>query len=182
VIKGPPWIAVVDVHYHEPAATAACVVLESWTAEHPVLQVTAHIDRVLPYEPGHFYRRELPCITAVLQKLPRVPDIIVVDGYAWLGELTKPGLGAHVHSALAAAVPVVGIAKTHFASGVAVREVLRGRSQRPLYVSAAGLEVDAAAEWVRGMHGGGRIPTALRLVDRLCRQGGDPSPSTADPA
>ena len=47
--------------------------------------------------------------------------------------------------------------------------VLHGSSERPLYVTAIGCDVDDAAENVRAMHGPYRIPTMLRLADSLAR-------------
>jgi deoxyribonuclease V len=63
---------------------------------------------------------------------------------------------------------VVGVAKTRF-EGAPAAEVLRGRSARPLFVSAIGLEVELVADLVRGMHGADRRPTLLAAVDRACR-------------
>jgi deoxyribonuclease V len=75
-----------------------------------------------------------------------------------------------LHEALGGAVPVVGVAKTRFASAAAV-DVVRGDSQKPLFVTAAGVDVEWAAEQVKRMHGPYRIPTLLKRVDQLCRQG-----------
>ncbi|PKN30756.1 MAG: endonuclease V, partial [Deltaproteobacteria bacterium HGW-Deltaproteobacteria-21] len=48
-------------------------------------------------------------------------------------------------------------------------EVFRGRSKSPLYVTAAGMDPSEAAGHIRSMHGGHRIPTLLKQVDRLSR-------------
>jgi deoxyribonuclease V len=64
--------------------------------------------------------------------------------------------------------PVVGVAKSRFDGARAV-EVYRGGSIRPLYVSAAGLDPEEAAEKIRSMHGRHRVPTLLKRVDRLAR-------------
>lgn len=167
--KDEEQIAVVDVHYGVSGATAACVILAAWEAERPVLEVTADIERVLPYESGNFYRRELPCITTVLDKLPRKPNVVVIDGYVWLGEESRAGLGAHLHETMGGKIAVVGVAKSFYPFGKDVAEVWRAQSKRPLYISAAGMNLSTAADWVRKMHGGSRIPTALRRVDQLCR-------------
>jgi deoxyribonuclease V len=66
-------------------------------------------------------------------------------------------------------VPVIGVAKTAFRSASHAAEVHRGRSARPLYVTAAGMSVAAAARLVEQMRGPFRIPDALRLADRLAR-------------
>jgi deoxyribonuclease V len=165
-------IACVDVDYRDEGAVAACVVFRSWPDEAPASESTERIASVAPYQPGQFYKRELPCLLAVLRAvLARGPlEAVVVDGYVWLGE-GRPGLGAHLHEALEEKVPVIGVAKTRFASARDAREVVRGDSERPLFVTAAGVDVEAAAERVRSMHGPYRVPTLLRRVDQLCRSG-----------
>ncbi len=116
------------------------------------------------YEPGAFYRRELPCLLEVLARGP-CPNVIVVDGYVWLGD-GKPGLGGHLHAAMGGIV--VGVAKTQYLSAPAV-PVLRGTSRSPLFVTAAGVEPEVAASWIEDMHGPYRVPTLLRQVDALAR-------------
>ena len=49
--------------------------------------------------------------------------------------------------------------------------VLRGRSARPLYITAAGMPVKEAADLVIHMAGPFRRPDALRRVDVLARTG-----------
>lgn len=164
-------IAFLDVHYRNGGGRAACALAESWTDAAPVATFAADIPEALPYEPGCFYRRELPCLQAVLRLLPDVPDVLVIDGYVWLDSHGKPGLGAHLHQ-VADGTPVVGIAKTSFrgleGSGL-VELVYRGKSTKPLYVTAAGLDVRTAAHAVAHMHGEHRIPTLLRITDILTR-------------
>ncbi|MGL4555192.1 MAG: endonuclease V, partial [Gemmataceae bacterium] len=161
----------VDVDYRDGGAVAAAVCFGDWADGAAVRELTHRVERVEEYEPGAFYKRELPCLLAVLAGLER-PEVVVVDGYVWLGD-GKPGLGAHLFRALGEAVPVVGVAKTRYASATAAVEVHRGEeAKRPLYVSAAGVGVDQAAGWVRAMHGPHRLPTLLKRVDSLCRSGG----------
>lgn len=160
-------IACVDVHYLDTGgARAAVVAFDSWTAATPVEQRVVAIDHAEPYEPGAFYKRELPCIRAALASLPAMPEIAIVDGHVWL-EDGKPGLGARLLAAEPHIRTVVGVAKTRFL-GSPAREVLRGSSANPLWVDEAGVPV-GAAERVAEMHGAFRVPTMLRLVDQLCR-------------
>jgi len=79
----------------------------------------------------------------------------------------RPGLGAFVHAEFGA--PVIGVAKTRFATATHAAQVRRGRSDRPLYVTAAGLTIADGARMVSEMAGPFRIPDALRGVDRLAR-------------
>jgi deoxyribonuclease V len=126
---------------------------------------------VRPCQSGQFFRRERPCLLAVLRKLPPVAAV-VVDGYVWLDGVSVAGLGAQLYQALASTVAVIGVAKTLFAGVEAAVEVVRARSARPLFITAAGMSAQRAGEHVRSMHGPYRIPTLLKRVDRLCRQAG----------
>lgn len=159
-----------DVDYRtDGSAAAAGLLFESWTAEHGARLVTRRIAGVAPYRPGHFYERELPCLLALLEELTAPPETIVVDGYVWLGPERRPGLGAHLHAALQGSIPVIGVAKTRFAGTPTEAELLRGASQRPLYVTAAGLDTETAKARIAAMHGRHRVPTLLAEVDRACR-------------
>jgi deoxyribonuclease V len=164
-------LACVDVDYRDDQAVAACLLFSAWPDEQPAAERVQRIARVEPYQPGQFFRRELPCLLSVLATVAERLEAVVVDGYVWLHDTDSPGLGAHLYEALRRAVPVIGVAKTRFASARGAREVVRGDSRRPLYVSSAGLDVDEAARNVQSMHGPYRIPTLLKRVDHLCRTG-----------
>jgi deoxyribonuclease V len=158
----------VDVDYRDPGAVAAGVLFGAWADAAPAAERVVHVGRVQPYEPGQFYKRELPCLLAVLGTVAEPIEVVVVDGYVWLGPEQRLGLGAHLYDALGGRTAVVGVAKTRFASPA--RQVSRGGSARPLYVSAVGIDPDEAACCVAAMHGPYRLPTLLRRVDRLCRE------------
>lgn len=157
------------MHYHDHGATAACVVIRDWVDGDSISEHVTHIERVEPYVPGQFYRRELPCIFKVLDELSPPPAVVVIDGYVWLDADGRPGLGAHLYDTLDQQVPVVGVAKTAFRDASHAVAVLRGRSNRPIYVTAAGMPSDDAADLVRRMAGEHRLPSVLGRVDRLAR-------------
>jgi deoxyribonuclease V len=150
-------------------AAAACVLFEQWADPIEAGTRVVMVSNVAPYEPGAFYRRELPCLQAVLGAVGAPVEAVVVDGYVWLSAEGRPGLGAHPFEALGRSTPVVGVAKTSFTGSALAEPVLRGGSARPLYVTAAGADARTAAGWIRSMHGAHRIPTLLRRADRLCR-------------
>jgi deoxyribonuclease V len=162
-------IAAVDVGYLGSGALAAAVVFSRWEQAEADLICTSKIGKVAAYEPGRFYLRELPCILAVLQKLDRIPDLVLVDGYVWLDESCRPGLGAHLYRALRPQCAVAGVAKACFYKGNNVAEVTRGRSRNPLFITSVGIDIQEAAEGVRNMHGKHRIPTLLREADWVSR-------------
>lgn len=164
-----PVIACVDVDYRSDHAAAACVLLRDWTDAEPSAELVARVDAVAEYEPGAFYKRELPCVLAVLARVTEALACVVVDGYVWLDAQGRPGLGARLHDALGGAVPVVGVAKKAFGEADFAEAVLRGASLTPLYVTSVGIDRGLAVDRLRAMHGPYRIPTALTRVDRLCR-------------
>jgi len=163
-------IACADVHYEETEAVAACLLFRDWSDGASYEEVVQRVPEVAPYEPGRFYRRELPPLLSVIGKPAQKPRFIIVDGYVWLGDESHPGLGAYLFEALGGTAAVIGVAKNLFREGPAVRAITRGRSRRPLYVSAAGMEMSEAARHVAELHGEFRIPTLLNRVDRLCRR------------
>jgi deoxyribonuclease V len=158
-------IACVDVDYREGGAVAAGLWFRGWSAATVERQAVASFAEVADYEPGAFYRRELPCLLGVLARGPRA-DVVVVDGYVWLADGAR-GLGAHLHAAVGGTV--VGIAKTRYAGATDAVAVLRGGSKVPLHVSAVGMSADQAAAQVAAMHGPHRVPTLLKQVDSLAR-------------
>jgi deoxyribonuclease V len=96
---------------------------------------------------------------------------VIIDGYVWLDAESRCGLGGHLYEALQQRIPIIGVAKTAYRGAAFAISVLRGESHSPLYVTAAGLSADLAAAGVRNMHGPYRLPTLLKRVDQLARQG-----------
>jgi deoxyribonuclease V len=165
---GPaPAVAAVDVHYLGAAGCRAALVT---AADNRLNDITgswvAFVPETAPYRPAEFYLRELPPLRAVLAEAAEL-KLIVVDGYVDLDPAGLPGLGAHVHAEYA--VPVIGVAKSAFPTATHAARVLRGRSARPLFVTAAGISIAEAATMVSQMAGSYRIPDALRRADRLAR-------------
>ncbi len=134
----------------------------------------AWLPDVIDYEPGEFYRRELPALRAVLADVDGLSQLII-DGYVDLDATGRPGLGAHAHAEFG--VPVIGVAKTAFHTATHAIPVLRGRSARPLYITAIGLPLADAAEQIRTMTGRFRLPDALRRADALGRSAVRAAPS-----
>ena len=167
-------ILALDVAYTGDAqGYAVTFAFTEWDAAVPAATYTATVSPIAAYEPGAFYKRELPCLLAVLAQIDiGQVSCVVVDGYVTLGAEQRPGLGQHLYEALGGRMPVVGVAKTRFA-GVApqVVPVLRGQSQNPLYITSVGLPVGEAARLVADMHGEYRFPTLLKLLDDLTKRG-----------
>jgi deoxyribonuclease V len=162
-------IACLDVAYRSQEANAAAVLFPSWTDSAGLQEIVTRVPMPAEYRPGQFYLRELPCLLALL-KLAKVPlDVLIVDGYVWLGKDSRPGLGAHLYEELWGTTAVIGVAKSSFTGTEGAIPVLRGTSRRPLFVTAAGLDVRVAAKCIETMHGEHRIPTLLKRADQLSR-------------
>jgi deoxyribonuclease V len=162
---GGPFAAA-DVHYPASGGARAAAVVAADAAFSRVLaEHVAVLPEAAPYRPGEFYLRELPALRAVLRGMRL--GLLVVDGYADLDALGRPGLGAHAHAEFG--VPVIGVAKSRFRAATHAIPVLRGASARPLLVTAAGMPRADAADLVRRMAGRFRVPDALRRADALAR-------------
>ena len=164
-------LAILDAAYSETASAVVCVTAASWDATRSLDEISLTAGPPAAYEPGQFFKRELPLLVDVLARLPDRPATIVIDGYVWLGMDGRKGLGAHLYDALGEACAVVGIAKTRFADAEQwSAQVVRGAGTSPLYVTAAGIALDDAAAGVKRMSGGHRIPALVGLADRLARR------------
>ena len=159
-------LVALDVHYGDPTATAAGLAFHDWSDGRALLTWSTVVREVRGYEPGAFYKREMPCLIAALAAAPVRPDVVIVDGHCWL-QRGRPGLGFHLHEQLGG-LPVVGVAKARFVDGCAL-PVFRGQSKTPLWVSACGMSDAAAAAHVVQMHGPNRHPTLLKRVDHVAR-------------
>ncbi len=163
-------IAFLDVQYHDNSCTAKAAILlaEHWSDEKAQWVNVVEVEDVAPYQPGEFFRRELPCLQKALASAPHQPSVIVIDGYVWLDPAGRPGLGAKLFENLGKTTPIIGVAKTRFHEAPGL-EVYRNGSSKPLIVTAAGCDEPTAAEQIRTMHGPFRIPTLLKSVDQLAR-------------
>ena len=136
--------------------------------EHPVIWIASRNRQRLGTRVVQAHLPKFAIVLAVLARVALPVEMIVVDGYVWLGA-GRPGLGAKLYDALEQRTPVVGVAKTAFRGNDVALPVLRGTSLRPLFVTAVGVDPAEAAACVRGMHGDHRIPTLLARVDQMSR-------------
>lgn len=170
-------IFAVDVGYFEPRARAVGVLFKAWDSDQVDAVIETWIDAVDEYVPGEFYRRELPCILTLVEQVAVPLEAIVIDGFVTLGEPPHPGLGARLWDALAGKVPVIGVAKSYFAGTPDAAKLLRGGSERPLFISTAGMPLDDAKLAIAAMKGKYRMPDFLKLADTLSRREPEDTPN-----
>lgn len=161
-----------DTYYYDGKAKTVCLEFQEWNQSTDFKIHTEIIDNVAEYIPGEFYKRELPCILSLLNQIDlKNVEAIVVDGFVYLDNEKKYGLGGYLYEKLNQEIPIIGVAKTNFASiEKDKRSLLRGDSQKPLYVTAIGIELDNAFQKVESMAGEFRMPTLLKEMDRLTKE------------
>lgn len=167
-------ILAVDVHYQDQTASVAGVVFDDWSDQAAKTIVKSTVQAVAAYEPGQFYKRELPCVLKLIEEHNLTPDYIVIDGYVYLDANNRAGFGVHLHQALAKRVPVIGVAKNPFKGISSAFELYRGSSKRPLYITSIGISPEAAKNCIHSMHGEHRMPVLLKLADSACRESEPP--------
>ncbi|MEM6818819.1 MAG: endonuclease V [Pseudomonadota bacterium] len=161
-------ILATDVHYVDSTGYAAGLLFEAWSSSEELGRYEVVCHDVEPYEPGAFYRRELPCLLKLIEKVDHEITTIVIDGHVYLDAASRPGLGAVLYRAMNQSIEVVGVAKSRFHGMPELHAVMRGQSAKPLYVTTTG-DLNAAIDGVSKMAGSHRIPTLLKRVDQNCR-------------
>ncbi len=159
-----------DTYYFENKAKTVCVAFNEDETE--IKFYDEVIDSVEEYIPGQFYKRELPCIKNLLKKIDIIDvKYIIIDGFVFLNDSKKLGLGGFLYKELNNKIPVIGVAKTNFASIEKEKRLLfRGNSQNPLHITAIGIDVDEALKKIENMNGEFRLPTLLKKLDRLTKE------------
>ncbi len=161
-----------DTYYFENKAKTACIAFANWNTNAGYNIYSETTSNAAPYKSGEFYKRELPCILSLFRKIRvGLPECIVIDGYVFLDDEDKPGLGKHLFQNLNEKIPVIGVAKTHFATlNRNLKLVFRGKSRRPLYITTIGIDPDYAASMIQEMSGNFRIPDLLKILDGITRK------------
>ena len=162
-----------DTFYGDGYAKTAAIGIENWGSSQPSFELTDIVNEVNDYESGAFYKRELPCLLSIIDKIDLEPekDILVIDGYVVLSDKGKLGLGGYLYHGLDGKIPVIGVAKNDFISLHKLKKTIyRGESKKPLFVTSLGYDLQKASEKIIDMHGEFRLPTILKLADQRCRE------------
>ena len=161
--------AILDVCYGNGTAVAACVQFGDWTDNQASSVNISEGEVQAAYVPGRFFELELPCLLHAIERVSVRFEVIVIDGYVHLKPPHVKGLGYHLAETVSYPVAVIGVAKSPFKVADQFVPVFRGRSRRPLFVSAIHMPAEQAAARIKSMAGPFRIPTLIKMADRLCR-------------
>ncbi len=158
---------IIDVSYQNNKAKVVGGFFENWNDEQFLKINENTVNEIQEYIPGEFYKRELPCILEFLNEFDlNGIEFIIIDGFTYLNDNYKKGLGAYLFENLNKTIPIIGVAKSKFYDNTKnVIEIFRGESKNPLYVSSIGLDLLKAATLIKNMHGNHRLPHLIKLVD-----------------
>lgn len=163
---------------------AAAVVLDAETLV-PLETATAHGRATFPYQHRLLAFRELPAITAALDKLTITPDLLICDG-SGLAHPRRFGLACHLGVLLD--LPTIGVAKTPVGpyrmpdpprgswteirddNGIVGRTLRTRENVKPVFVSV-GHRTNLATACIHVLHlCQHRLPETTRRADHLARQ------------
>ena len=159
-----------DVKYYEDYAVIGYVLFKDHKSDVAFKTGQFRHEKIEPYIPGEFYKRELPCLLTAIKQIEENINLVFIDANVWLGD-NLMGLGCYLYEALEFKIPVIGISKTFFHNAEQkVLPVLRANSTKPLFVSSIGLDIKIASKIVLEMHGVFRLPTMVKLADTMSRK------------
>ena len=164
-------------------ALAAVVLLDAKTLE-MIGSAQAVVPCTFPYVPGLLSFREAPAIIAAIEKLPRRPDLLMIDGQ---GIAHPRGLGIASHLGLWLDMPTIGAAKSRLCGehrwpglhrgngarlifdGKVVGRVLRTRDGvAPIYVSLGHrIVLEQAVRWCLRCAINSRLPEPTRRAHQM---------------
>ena len=144
----------------------------------------AHRPTAFPYIPGLLSFREVPAVLDALQRLRRLPDLLLCDGQ---GQAHPRRFGIACHLGVLTDLPAIGVAKsrligTHapvaeskgsrqplYDKGEVIGTVLRTRhGVRPLYISVGHrVALDTAVDYVLRCITRYRLPETTRAAHKL---------------
>ncbi|MES9869177.1 MAG: deoxyribonuclease V [Sedimenticola sp.] len=178
-------VAGVDVGFEENGRiTRAAVVLLSFPGLKPEASAIARRPTGFPYVPGLLSFREIPAVLDALEKLERLPDLLLCDGQ---GIAHPRRFGIACHLGLLTDIPAIGVAKSRLTgthgelppgkgSWVPLMDgderigaVLRSRSNvSPLYISPGHrISLETAIDYVLACTPKYRLPETTRQAHRL---------------
>ncbi|MES9955792.1 MAG: deoxyribonuclease V [Sedimenticola sp.] len=178
-------VAGVDVGFEENGRiTRAAVVLLSFPGLQPETSAIARRPTGFPYVPGLLSFREIPAVLDALEKLERLPDLLLCDGQ---GIAHPRRFGIACHLGLLTDIPAIGVAKSRLTgthgelppgkgSWVPLMDgeerigaVLRSRSNvSPLYISPGHkISLETAIDYVLACTPKYRLPETTRRAHRL---------------
>ena len=165
-------ILALDTYYFENKAKTVALEFSNWSDNIETARYSEVLENIEEYISGEFYKRELPCILSLISKIDvKKIEFIIIDGYVFVDDNSKLGLGGFLYEKLNKKIPIIGVAKTDFISLTKNKiSLLRGKSKNPLFISSIGINLNEVTDKIKQMSGEFRIPTLLKKLDTLTKE------------
>lgn len=178
-------VAGVDVGFEESGAiTRAAVAVLGFPDLEIVDQGIARVPTTFPYIPGLLSFREIPAVITAMEKLAKLPDLLLCDGQ---GIAHPRRFGIACHLGLLTDIPAIGVAKSRLIGtfselpalkgsrvpllhkGEQIGAVLRSRTGvSPLYISPGHrICLETAIDYVLACTPKYRLPETTRQTHQL---------------
>lgn len=182
-------VAGVDVGFkNENRITRAAVAVLDFPSLQLIAHSTAETPTAFPYIPGLLSFREIPAVLRALEKLPRLPALLLCDGQG-IAHPRRFGIASHLGVLLDH--PTIGVGKTRLIgnhgpvpdekgarvpledNGEIIGAVVRTRKGvKPLYISPGHrLSIESAVRWVLVCTTRYKLPETTRWAHRLASGG-----------
>ncbi|RCJ18401.1 endonuclease V [Nostoc minutum NIES-26] len=179
------YVAGVDMGFEADGTISRAAVAVLSFPDLQVIETTlAHRPTTFPYIPGFLSFREIPAVLDALEKITRIPDIILCDGQ---GIAHPRRLGIACHLGILVDIPTIGVAKSLLIGkheelpetrgsrqplihrGETIGAVLRTRTGvKPVYVSSGyKVSLPTAIDYVLRCTPKYRLPETTRVADKL---------------
>jgi deoxyribonuclease V len=160
-------ILCLDAVYGPVQAVAAGAVIKGWDAKAAEQMFVGRFEARRRYQPGAFYKRELPLLLPLISNVDAPIGVIVIEGYVLAQSRRAAGPRRASFRKLGFRIPVIGVAKTQYRADTWSIPIRRAGSERPSFVTSAGMDQEEAAACIRNMHRDHRIPTIWRWSTAL---------------
>lgn len=156
LVGEPRFIAGVDVAFKRKKAIGAAVNISFPEAK--VLERRTFVTEVyVPYIPTYLAFREIGAMIGAVRRLELEPDVILVDAH---GMLHPRAAGEATHLGVVLGIPTIGVAKSMLVGKVDDDGFIIYRGERLGYKLRENVYISLGH--------GVSLPTAIRLVSRLC--------------
>lgn len=175
----------VDVSHQQGTLCSAAAVLD-YPHLNPIEQTVVYAPITFPYIPGLLSFREAPVILAALERLSKLPDVLIVDGH---GQAHPRRFGLACHLGVWLDLPTIGCAKSILVGDIAKLGTEAGRTAqltlgsevlgialrtrtnvKPVYLSVGHrMDLKCAAEIILACTRGYRLPEPIRQAHILAK-------------
>lgn len=162
-------ILAVNINFQDREDIVSGVSFTQWNSGRAENVFLSKVENTEDYLSGEIFARELKIVNTLLSQTKAQPDYILLDGLVYSDGKAEPGFGKRLYDELGGNVVIIGVVKKQIQGLPDECGVCRGESKTPLFVTAVGIDLEAAKELLLSMHGKFRVPSILKLAEKKSR-------------